>query len=234
MGFNILLAEDDWILAGALAERLTDEGFSIFPIANGNQLDGIMQSVSLDMAILDLTLKGESDGFEVARKIRQKIPGIPLIFATGRTEYEDQKEGYLFGNVDFIKKPYTPQELILRICELKNQQPTNFIAQLKEFRFGNFIFIPDELVLLVENKRIPLKGQECVLLQTLLTEPNVVVKKEVLVNTIWGEEDYKGRENSLNNLLNSLRSKIQQDKNVTIVTIPRVGYKLSASFLSPF
>ena len=224
MSLTILLAEDDPNFAFMVANGLEDEGFSVFTIANGNELNDRMQSILPDIVILDVNLEGDMDGFEIATEIRKKNPTLPLIFATGCTYYQDIKKGHQFGNVEYVKKPYSVKELMLYIDKLTNKQPD---ISLRKHSIGCFTFIPEELVLLLDDKRISLKKQEVLLLSILSNHINTVVNKKTLISAIWEEKDYMIKENSLNNLLNSLRTKLSIDKTIEIITIPKMGYKLS-------
>ena len=223
MSLTILLAEDDPNLAFMVANGLEDEGFSVFTIVNGNELNDRMQSILPDIAILDINLEGDTDGFEIAKEIRKKNPTLPLIFATGRTYYQDIRKGHQFGNVEYVKKPYSVKELVLYINKLTNKKPD---ISLREHSIGHFTFIPEEQVLLLDDERISLKKQEVLLLAVLSTHIDTVVNKKTLIDTIWNEKDYTTKENSLNNLLNSLRIKLSIDKTIEIITIPKTGYKL--------
>jgi Response regulators consisting of a CheY-like receiver domain and a winged-helix DNA-binding domain len=221
---NILLAEDDSSLLFMLKDGLQDEGFQVFSITEMPGLDGVLNGVTPDIAVLDVDLGSGSDGFQIARKLRIRYPSLPVIFASARTCDADLTTGFKFGNVDYVKKPYSIPELLLHIHELMSRQ----LPSKKIFQLGRYNFLPDELLLVHQQEQIKLKKQESELLCLLSVHINRAIKKELLIETLWGKDvSLKEKDNSINNLLNSLRGKLSKDETITILTIPKTGYKLS-------
>jgi Response regulators consisting of a CheY-like receiver domain and a winged-helix DNA-binding domain len=227
MNGKIIFIEDDPDLAFMLEDSLESEGFEVIHELNGNNLMELIRNTHPDILILDVNLTEGADGFTLGKQIRNKGINIPIIFSTGRTQIDDLKEGYSIGNVDYVKKPYSARELKLHINEmLRNRQQKENKESESGFRIGNYIFMPQEHLLKHNETIIVLTRKENTLLEILYENKNTVVTKEQLVNRIWGESDYKMKENSLNNLLSAIRRNLSLDSNVAIVTISKKGYKL--------
>lgn len=225
---KVLLIEDDMNLAFMLTDGLESEGFTIHHVQSGEEAVDAYQAFKPDIALLDVNLKGVMTGFEASREIR-KLSDIPIIFTTSRAQFEDLQEGFKIGNVDYLKKPYSIRELALRIDALL----TRFAATRRDsepdsdkIRIANYIFSPNELTL--QNiDTIHLQRNESAVLEYLCKNQERVVSKKELLDAIWGDSEAMQKESSLYNVLTSLRAKLSSDTNVSIQTIPKVGYKLT-------
>jgi len=227
MNGKIIFIEDDPDLAFMLEDYLKSERFEVIHELNGKNLMELIRNTHPDILILDVNLTEGADGFTLGKQIRNKGINIPIIFSTGRTQIDDLKEGYSIGNVDYVKKPYSARELKLHIDEmLRNRQRKENEESKSGIRIGNYIFMPQEHLLKHNETIIVLTRKENTLLEILYENKNTVVTKEQLVNRIWGESDYKMKENSLNNLLSTIRKNLSLDSDISIVTIPKKGCKL--------
>jgi two-component system, OmpR family, response regulator TrcR len=227
---KILLFEDDLNLAFMLTDGLESEGFEIEHHAEGNKDLIAFTNSTPDIVLLDVNLKGSMNGFEVGHKIRQHSH-VPIIFITSRTQIEDLQQGFSIGNVDYMKKPFGIRELVLRINEMIKRSHSH-TTSLSKIKIGNYDFVPAELTLYLSNEKIKLQKNECAVLAMLVqNSPNVVNKNEIL-ESVWDDDELKQKEASLHNILSLLRSKLSQDKNIIIETIPKVGWKLTVNALS--
>ncbi|MDD2798300.1 MAG: response regulator transcription factor [Bacteroidales bacterium] len=225
---RILLIEDDANLAFMLTDGLESEGFEVYHITRGEDAIDAFTSYEPNIILLDVNLKGVMTGFDVSKEIR-KISNIPIIFTTSRSQIEDLKEGFKVGNVDYLKKPYSIRELGLRInAQLIRYQELQKATQTEEecIHLANYVFSPSDQTL--QNiDTIHLQKNESAVLSILCENIEKVVSKKDLLESIWGDKEIPMREASLYNVLFSLRAKLSADSSVAILTIPKLGYKLS-------
>lgn len=232
---KVLLIEDDTDLAFMIKDGLESEGFDVFHITNGEEMMEVINELSSrppDIILLDVNLKGAMNGFELSNKIRLRSQ-VPIIFTTARTQIEDIQEGFKIGNVDYLKKPFGTRELILRINELlsRNQaaptwQENTKSKREKPIQLGNYLFYPIENSLHLGDKKIHLQKNECTVLKLLCKNKDKMLNKTEILEIVWSNEDLKQKEASLNNILSTLRFKLNKDKRVEIQTIPKTGYRL--------
>ena len=226
MKIKVTLVENDPTIAFMLVDGLECEGFDVAHIREDENLLKNIQLEKPDVILLDVELDNGMNGFDIGRQVRKFNKEIPIIFTTARTQYEDMKEGYSIGNVDYVKKPYTVRELILHINEMISRR--RFYAEEKEsYTLGNFAFFPNEQLLKLDEEEISVTKSENIILTLLSKNKNRVLSKEELVIAVWNETDPKIKENSLNNLIYALRIKLERDPSITIITIPKGGYKLT-------
>jgi DNA-binding response OmpR family regulator len=217
---KIVLVEDDFNFAFMLKDGLECAEFEVIHVSEEAETVKIVRAEKPDIVILDVKLKGNTNGFEIGRQIRAFCKDVFLIFATSQTQFKDIEEGHRIGDL-FIKKPYSIREMLLQIHNLIDKKK----SKEKNFLIGTAVFIPEEHLVKEDNKEIHLKKSECILLEQLCVNRNRVVTKEELVATIWIETDVKTRENSLNNLVSSLRKKLHVYPNIDIQTVSKEGYK---------
>lgn len=234
---KILLVEDDPNLAFMIADGMEGEGFETKSLASAEEALYAFIEFKPDIVFTDVNLKGEMDGFELARQIR-KLSDIPIIFITARTQVEDLKKGYEIGNIDYLKKPFGLSELILRTNELFSRMKAVPDPPRSSF-IGKYTFSPAEQLLYVNGGQIHLSPTETKILDILNRRKGVIVSKaEIDRHDIGATEGNGGkskpekkRKTALNdgtfyNGVVSLREKLGQDKNLTIESVPRKGYKL--------
>lgn len=153
---------------------------------------------------------------------------LPILFTTSRTLSEDMEEGFSIGKVDYLKKPFGLCELLLRIKGLlsrnveKDQHKT-------QYHIGEFTFNPSEKTLQINNERITLQKNECVVLAILCENMEQVVAKDYIVKMVWNENDLKQKEASLYNIISLLRNKFCSDKNIVITAFSKIGWKLTVT-----
>lgn len=231
---KILLIEEDAHQASMLVDELSHEGFDVFHLTNEEDLLNDMDFFTLyppDIILLGVNLKGKLDGFEISRRIRERSR-IPIIFQTDCIQINDLQKGFQIGNVDYLKKPYSIQELILRVYEMlyRNQPPPTLQEKrviTKSYHIGNYFFLPTELSLQFRDVKIHLPKNESEVLKLLCENEGKVMTKNEILDFVWNEKDLKQKEPSLHNILYSLRSKLSNDEHVEIRTIPKVGYLLA-------
>lgn len=220
---RILYVEDDETLAFLTADNL-EQHFEVVHKNNGKEAFDLFCKESFDLCVLDIMLP-EMDGFEIASEIRKRNQEIPIIFLSAKTMKEDRIKGLKLGADDYLIKPYSIEELILKIEIFLNRSQKSVERMIKTYQFGSFEFEPENYQLKSQEGDITLTEREAALLQLFLDNPNTVLKREKILTALWGTDDYfMGR--SLDVFISRLRKIIKEETNVRIENIPRVGFKL--------
>jgi DNA-binding response OmpR family regulator len=220
---RILYVEDDETLAFLTADNL-EQHFQVVHCNNGKEAFELFCKEDFDLCVLDIMLP-EMDGFEIATEIRKRNQEVPIIFLSAKTMKEDRIKGLKLGADDYLIKPYSIEELILKIEIFLNRSQKSVEKTIKTYQFGSFDFEPENYQLKNKEKDITLTEREAALLQLFLDNPNTVLKREKILNALWGTDDYfMGR--SLDVFISRLRKIIKEETNVRIENIPRVGFKL--------
>lgn len=220
---RILYVEDDETLAFLTADNL-EQHFEVVHKNNGKEAFNLFCKESFDLCVLDIMLP-DMDGFEIASEIRKRNQEIPIIFLSAKTMKEDRIKGLKLGADDYLIKPYSIEELILKIEIFLNRSQKSVERMIKTYQFGSFEFEPENYQLKSQEGDITLTEREAALLQLFLDNPNTVLKREKILTALWGTDDYfMGR--SLDVFISRLRKIIKEETNVRIENIPRVGFKL--------
>lgn len=221
---KILYVEDDETLAFLTADNLMSS-YNVFHFANGKEgFEAFCQS-EFDLCILDVMLP-DMDGFEIATAIRKRNLEIPILFLSAKTMKEDRIKGLKIGADDYLVKPYSIEELILKIeVFLQRSQKT---SKGTLYQVGSFEFDPTNYQLKNETETINLTTRESGLLKMFLDHKNIVLKREKILLELWGSDDYfLGR--SLDVFISRLRKIFKNETTITIENIPRVGFRLVIS-----
>lgn len=220
---RILYVEDDETLAFLTADNLENH-FEVVHCNNGKEAFALFCQDVFDLCVLDIMLP-DMDGFEIATEIRKRNQEVPIIFLSAKTMKEDRIKGLKLGADDYLIKPYSIEELILKIEIFLNRSQKSVEKNIKKYQFGSFEFEPENYQLKNTEKDITLTEREAALLHLFLDNPNTVLKREKILTTLWGTDDYfMGR--SLDVFISRLRKIIKEETNVRIENIPRVGFKL--------
>lgn len=223
---KILLVEDDTNLGFVLSDFLGMNNYDIVLARDGQEGYDKFLNGNFDLCILDVMLPVK-DGFTLSEDIRKQNADIPIIFLTAKTMEKDKVRGFKSGADDYITKPFSTEELSLRVeailkrskySILKNEVPTIF--EIGEFKFDYTNF-----VLKSPSGERRLTRKEAEVLRLLCINKNQIVKREVALKNIWGDDDYfMGR--SMDVYITKLRKFLKEDEKVSIVNIPRTGFKL--------
>ena len=221
---KVLYIEDEETLAFLTADNL-EQHFDVVHCANGKIGLETFCKNQFDIVVTDIMMP-EMDGFELATEIRKRNQEIPIIFLSAKTMKEDRIKGLKLGADDYLIKPYSIEELILKIeIFLNRSQKSTDNSTQKQYTFGSFHFEPENYSLKNENQNITLTEREASLLKLFLDNPNTVLKREKILMELWGSDDYfLGR--SLDVFISRLRKIIKEETHVRIENIPRVGFKL--------
>ncbi len=226
MEYKILYVEDDETLAFITADHLQLKGYKVDHFTNGQSALDHFQSGNYSICILDVMLP-EMDGFTLAREIRRKDQDIPILFLTARALKEDRIEGLKIGGDDYITKPFSIEELLLKIKVFLKRSKV-FVTSLDDtiFSIGAYSFDYENLSLFHPNQTKTLTQRESDLLKLLIENKGKVLKRTKILEELWGENDYfMGR--SLDVFISRLRKYLSLDPSIQLVNIHGVGFKLT-------
>jgi two-component system OmpR family response regulator len=222
---RILLAEDDSNLGILLKNYLTAKNYETALYVNGILALDAFRNKSFDLCILDIMMP-EMDGLALARAIRLASPEMPLIFLTARNQQEDILEGFRSGADDYITKPFSMEELILRI-EAILRRTTGVNATRKEelYSVGQYTFEPLKQILSYREQQIKLTTKESELLELLCRNENLILERNFALKAIWIDDNYFNAR-SMDVYISRLRKYLSKDTAVKIVNVHGRGYKL--------
>lgn len=223
---SVLLAEDELALAHIVRESLEESGFEVTLCANGEQALQKYKEKKPDILALDVMMP-KMDGFEVARHIRETDKVTPIIFLTARSQPKDVVTGFESGANDYLKKPFSVEELIIRIKVLLS---TNRLLERpktinEDYQISNLLFSSNKNTLQQGINTWQLTARESDILKMLCKYRHEVIPRKALLTTIWGDDSFFNAR-SLDVFITRLRRHLQTDPNIQIINIRGVGYKL--------
>jgi DNA-binding response OmpR family regulator len=226
MSAKILLVEDDPSLGFVIKDNLTLKGYDVMLCENGADGYKAFQDKSFDLCILDVMMP-KQDGFSLAKSIREKNKQVPILFVTAKSMLEDKIAGFESGGDDYIVKPFSIEELLLRInVFLRRSSTINGHEEL--FNIGSFTFNFTNLTLHQDSESRILTHKEAEVLKLLCENKNRVLKREEILKAVWGDDDYfLGR--SMDVFISKLRKYLKDDARVQIVNYHGVGFRLELS-----
>jgi DNA-binding response OmpR family regulator len=221
---KILLVEDDNNLGNLLQDSLELKGYDVTLKRNGEEGFTDFKNGKYDMCIFDVMMP-KKDGFTLAKEVRRVNSTVPIIFLTAKTLKEDAVEGLRLGADDYVTKPFSMEELILRMENIFKRIPKTEISEQEEFVIGRFIFSNATRVLSIGSNQIKLTTKESELLKMLALYLGKVLEREVALNAVWGTDSYfAGR--SMDVYIAKLRKYLKEDPSVEILNIHGTGFKL--------
>jgi len=222
----ILLVDDDRSLSPLVKEYLEAKDFECHLFHNGYDAITAFKKMPFSLCILDIRMPMKS-GFQLAEEIISLQPGTPFLFLTGQTEKEDRIKGLEAGADDYITKPFSMQELFLRIKNILKR--TDHHQKLKKgisaFDVGQYLFNADTRELVFKEVPIKLSSIESKLLRLFCEAEDGIIYRDNALKQIW-EDENSFRERSLNVYVSKLRSYFKEDSNIEILNIHGTGYKL--------
>lgn len=221
---KILLAEDDVNLGFVIRDNLEQHGFFVDLCKDGEVAWNNFMDHQYDICILDVMMP-KMDGFSLATKIRQENAQIPILFLTAKTLKEDKLRGFMLGGDDYITKPFSIEELILRINVFLKRSQAEVNQTKGPIVIGEYSFDHGNLLLSILNDERKLTQMEADILGFLCQRKGEVIKRSEILEAIWGEDDYfSGR--SLDVFISRLRKYLKSDENISISNYHGVGFKL--------
>lgn len=220
---NILIIEDEYSLADAVAETLKSENFSVCIKTNGEDGEDEALTENYDLILLDVMLP-KKNGFEILRYLRQEKIKTPIIMLTAKSEIDDKLNGLEHGADDYVTKPFSTRELMARIKAVLKR--TNNIEDTECLEYGDLTLDVKNAKLKCKDNEIQISGKELELLEQLLLNKNQISSKESLVDRIW-EYESDAEYNSVEVYITFIRRKLKLiDSKVNIKAVRGIGYKL--------
>ncbi|MBK9270638.1 MAG: response regulator transcription factor [Saprospiraceae bacterium] len=221
---KLLYAEDDETLSFITKDHLELQGYEVHHCVNGADAFETYKKDKFDLCIFDVMLP-EMDGFTLAENIRKRDQQIPILFLTAKSLKEDRIHGLKLGGDDYLTKPFSIEELILKIeIFLRRSRVFEAPSQEQEIIIGAYRYLPLEYQLIKENNVRVLTQRESELLDFLVKHKNKVIKRSVILENLWGEDDYfMGR--SLDVFISRLRKYLSEDPAIKIDNIHGIGFK---------
>lgn len=220
---TILLAEDEPALGQIIKDSLETRDFNVLLCADGEIALKTYRENEPKLLVLDVMMP-KKDGFTLAKEIRKENDEIPIIFLTAKSQTKDVVEGFTIGGNDYVKKPFSIEELIVRINNLlqrTNLQKTTEIIELGDYTFD----FRRQLLQFKKEKEVQLTHREAHLLFHLHKNKNAVLDRSVILNKLWGNDDiFSSR--SMDVFITKLRKKLKQDDTIQILNVRGFGYKL--------
>lgn len=225
MSTRILFVEDDDNLRFVVEDNLRMEGFTVQCCADGLEGKEAFSQDKFDLCILDVMMP-KMDGITLAKEIRARDASIPILFLTAKGQKEDRINGFHAGGDDYITKPFSIEELICRInVFLRRSQAEGQPKKEAVYRLGSTSFCYELLELTSKDSLRALTQREADLLRVLCENKGQVVKRDELMKTVWGEDDYFiGR--SMDVFISKLRKYLKHEPAIEIMNVYGVGFRL--------
>ena len=224
MAIKVLYVEDESFLGKIVFETLISRGFHVQMESDGNKVLNAFEKFVPDICVLDIMLPNKN-GFELASEIRKKNQKIPIIFLTAKTQTDDVVKGFKLGANDYIRKPFSMEELIVRIESIFKLPAIDFFPRKDAIlNIGKFIFDPNNQLLTISNETLKLSFRETELLQYLFLSNHSIIQRKDLMNHIWGNDSFFNSRN-LDVYITKLRGYLKNDPSIQIITIKGVGYR---------
>lgn len=227
MKARILYVEDDPNLGFATRDNLEAHNYDIVHCADGQEGWEVFNREHFDICVLDVMLP-EVDGFTLAQRIREADRHIPILFLTARSLLDDKLHGLRLGADDYVTKPFSIQELVLRIEVFLRRSKSDMPVQAGDalLRVGNYLFDFQKLTLSLNGSVHTLTYREGEVMKYLAERPSEVIRREELLKSIWGDDDYfMGR--SLDVFISRLRKYLSGDPAIRIDNVHGIGFRIS-------
>ena len=222
---HILYVEDDETLSFVTKDNLELNGFSVTHAKDGKEAIQFFKKDAFDLCLVDVMLP-ELDGYAVAEEIRSRHSQIPIIFLTAKSLKEDKIHGLKIGADDYITKPFSIEELILKIKIFLKRKYVTGSNELAVLRVGKYTLDHDNFKLNDGDQKIQMTKKEADLLKLLITNKNKIVERSTILERLWGENDYfMGR--SMDVFISRLRKYLKGDEKISIENIHGVGFRLN-------
>ena len=223
---KILLVEDDPNLGNVIKDYLKMKGFAPSLARNGEEGLLAWKKDPYDILILDVMMP-KMDGFTLAKEIRKVDDKTPILFLTAKNMIEDKVEAYTIGGDDYLSKPFSMEELILRIKAIlkRTQNDSSSSSSIEEFEIASYHFDYPRRVLTLGDKASKLTTREAELLKLLCLNKNEILSRENALKLIWGDDSYYNAR-SMDVFITRLRKYFKDSDEVQIMNEHGVGYRL--------
>jgi len=222
---KVLYVEDELFLGKIVKETLEGRGFEVAMETDGASVMKAFRKEQPDVCVLDVMLP-HKNGFELAEDIRNENDDIPIIFLTAKTQTEDVIKGFRTGGNDYIRKPFSMEELIVRIENVLRVKKDAIVIPITTdtLAVGKYIFNLNRQVLAGNGEEKKLSYRESELLKYLWQNRNSIIERKDMLNAIWGNDSFFNSRN-LDVYITKLRSYLKADTSLEILTIKGIGYR---------
>jgi DNA-binding response OmpR family regulator len=222
---KILYVEDEPFLGRIVKESLESRDFEVSMVTDGKLAQGVFEKNKPDICVLDVMLPSK-DGYSIAKDIRQVNPSTPIIFVTAKNQTEDVLKGFESGGNDYLRKPFSMEELIVRVTNLlqltqraAKVAPENIVLGKYEFNSMRYELKSGDVVR-------KLSHREATLLQLFAESKNATVQRKDILMKLWGDDSFFNSRN-LDVYVTKLRDYLKDDPTIEIITIKGIGYRFS-------
>jgi len=221
---KIFYVEDELFLGKIVKESLESRGFEVIMESDGTKATELFRISKPDVCVLDIMLP-HKDGFTIADEIREYDGEMPIIFLTARTQTEDVVKGFSLGGNDYIRKPFSMEELIVRIQNvLRNKIGQSAESSGERVTIGKYEFQLNRQVLSNGKEDRKLSYRENELLKLLYLNRNRIIDRKAILTMLWGNDSFFNSRN-LDVYITKLRSYLKEDPLLEIITIKGIGYR---------
>lgn len=223
---NVLLAEDDKNLGSVLTSYLNAKGFPTTLCINGQEAFDIFKKDKFDFCIVDVMMPVK-DGFTLAKEIRQIDQKVPILFLTAKSMQEDKLKGFELGADDYLTKPFSMEELLMRMQAIIRRTTESKIMESNRtfYEIGKFTFDYNRQLLKMSGEEQKLTSKESELLKMLCDNINDVLDRSVALKKIWHDDSYFNAR-SMDVYVTKLRKYLKGDSNIELINVHGVGFKL--------
>ncbi len=221
---HIFVADDERTIRELIKKYLEKEGYKVTLFEDGQNVVSEYRRLVPDLLVLDITMPG-MDGLELCKELR-KITDIPIIFVSARDEEFDRILGLELGGDDYLAKPFSPRELVVRIKNIFKRLEKNTIPKDSRERIKDIIIYFDRRYVEKDGEELKLTTKEYDLLEFLVRNRNLPFNREQLVEKIWGY-DYMGDSRIIDDLVKRIRKKLSEmGSQVEVTTVWGFGYRI--------
>ena len=225
---KVFYVEDELFLARIVKESLESREFDVIMENDGAKAVDLFKKSQPDICVLDVMLPNK-DGFEIADEIREINENIPIIFLTAKAQTEDVIKGFTLGGNDYIRKPFSMEELIIRMQNLlRLRKDGSKKINAESIRMGKYNFQINRQVLSNDKEKRKLSFRESELLKLLYESRDKVIDRKDILNLLWGNDSFFNSRN-LDVYITKLRSYLKEDPSLEIITIKGIGYRFVVS-----
>ena len=223
MSARILYVEDELSLGKIVKESLQRRGFEVTLESDGAKVMPLFRDLRPSVCVLDVMLPNR-DGFELAEEIRALDPVVPILFLTAKTQTEDLVKGFTIGGNDYIRKPFSLEELIVRIDNVLRRTMAPVAAPADHVQIGRFRFYPQRQVLAGPQEEQKLSYRESELLRLLYENRDGIIDRRLILELLWGHDSFFNSRN-LDVYIARLRVRLKEDDGLQVLTIKGKGYR---------
>jgi DNA-binding response OmpR family regulator len=234
MKTKILYIEDEQYLGRIVKETLENQGYQVVWETDGTKVVGILGKLDPDVCVLDIMLP-HLDGYELCLQIKALKPELPVIFLTAKTETTDLVRGFEAGGTDYIRKPFSMEEVMVRIenqLALAQGKALNSGPLKEEIRLGNYTYHPSRYELVSPESTFQLSQRESEILSQLAASVNRVIERKQLLMSVWGDDSFFNSRN-LDVYIRKIREYFKHDPHIRIQTLKGKGYLFLAPLEAP-